>query len=86
MKKTILTAILLIAFGGTTFAGGPWNCSVDGYVGPDGTSCVYKQDGCYFQVSHHSIFFGLIKWNTEKLITCDKTTSLSQDTSIQSGG
>lgn len=51
-----------------------WNCSVDGYVGPNGTSCLYynASTGCYMRVEHHRAFFGLFQWNTEVEAGCNK--------------
>jgi len=88
MKKLIFAATMIVAFSSNLFAGGPWNCSVDGYVGPDGTSCLYTLDGCYYKVTHHRLFFGLFKWNTEEKVGCtgSQSNSLSTDTSVESGG
>jgi hypothetical protein len=47
------------------------NCYVGGYVGPDGTSCIYEDsDGCIWQVTSHTLFWGLIKWETEEMTWC----------------
>ncbi|WP_123891542.1 hypothetical protein [Chryseobacterium piscicola] len=46
-------------------------CKVGGYVGPDGTSCIYEDsEGCIRQVTSHTLFWGLIKWETEEVVWC----------------
>lgn len=63
-----------------TNAKADWNCSKDGYVGPDGTSCLYydASSKCYMRVEHHRTFFGLFQWNTVSVAGCDKpSTGLS---------
>lgn len=77
MKKNVILSLMVILTS-SIFAsnlGAQWNCSVEGYVGPDGTSCLYKQGGCYFRVTHHRILFGLITWNTQERVSCDEPKS-----------
>jgi hypothetical protein len=81
MKKNVILSLMVILTS-SLFAsnlGAQWNCSVDGYVGPDGTSCLYKRDGCYYKVTHHTLLFGLIKWNTEAQVSCDKPLQPTTD-------
>lgn len=54
-----------------------WNCSKNGYVGPDGTSCLYYDAStkCYMRVEHHTAFFGLFQWNTVEVAGCDKPST-----------
>lgn len=72
MKKKIILS-LFVVLTGSLFADKMSACSKDGYVGPDGTSCLYYDEAshCYMRVEHHRAFFGLIKWNTEKVAGCD---------------
>jgi nicotinamide mononucleotide (NMN) deamidase PncC len=86
MKKTVILSLMVILTS-SIFASNldaQWNCSVEGYVGPDGTSCLYKQGGCYYRVTHHRILFGLFTWNTEEKVSCDepRTTGIQASTDI----
>ena len=71
MKKLNLTILLITVL--TAFSIPKLNaqCSVDGYVGNDGTSCAYiGSDGCSYIVYHHRILFGLFRWNTVEQVSC----------------
>ncbi|KNB62968.1 hypothetical protein [Chryseobacterium sp. Hurlbut01] len=82
MKKTVILSLMVILTS-SIFASNldaQWNCSLDGYVGPDGTSCLYYNAStkCYYRVTHHRAFFGLFQWNTQEEAGCDKpSTGLS---------
>lgn len=76
MKKNVILSLVVILTS-SLFASNldaQWNCSVTGYVGPDGTSCLYYNPStkCYMRVEHHRAFFGLFQWNTEVEAGCDK--------------
>jgi len=69
MRKTICL-LALFAFTVVPNLNAQYECSVNGYVGPDGSSCLYYLNGCYYKVTSHRIFFGLFKWNTEEVVWC----------------
>lgn len=75
MKKNVILSLFVILTSSifATNLKADWGCSVDGYVGPNGTSCLYwdADSGCYMQITHHRAFFGLFKWNTEEEAGCD---------------
>ena len=82
MKKNVILSLVVILTSSlfATNAKADWNCSKDGYVGPDGTSCLYYDalTKCYMRVTHHRAFFGLFQWNTVDTAGCDKpATGLS---------
>lgn len=73
MRKNLILSLFVILTS-SLFADKVNACSVDGYVGPDGTSCLYYNSTtkCYMRVEHHRAFFGLFKWNTEEEAGCDE--------------
>lgn len=75
MKKNAILSLFVILTSSifVTDLKADWNCSVDGYNGPKGTSCLYwdADSGCYMLVKHHSAFFGIFQWNTEEVAGCD---------------
>lgn len=72
MKKNVILSLMVILTS-SIFANKMSACSKDGYVGPNGTSCLYwdADTGCYMIVKHHRAFFGLFQWNTEDVAGCD---------------
>ncbi|MCX8525770.1 hypothetical protein OF897_17790 [Chryseobacterium formosus] len=77
MKKMIFTATILLTLGGSALINNVNACSKDGYVGPNGTSCLYwdASTKCYMRVEHHRAFFGLFQWNTVEVAGCDKPST-----------
>ncbi len=74
MKKIVFLATIMFIIGGSSLVNNANACSVDGYVGPNGTSCIYKDSaGCFWKVTSHRFLFGLFKWNTEEMVTCDQS-------------
>ncbi|WP_332454064.1 hypothetical protein [Chryseobacterium aquaticum] len=79
MKKTVILSLVVILTSSlfATNAKADWNCSKDGYVGPDGTSCLYYDAStkCYMRVEHHRAFFGLFQWNTVSVAGCSEQST-----------
>lgn len=85
MRKLVFAATMIVALGGSALMNNANACALDGYVGPDGTSCLYwsASRGCYMRVVHHRAFFGLFRWNTEEVAGCDKPRTEEISESIQ---
>lgn len=48
------------------------NSCNEGWGNP-GTSCAYiDNEGCSHIVTHHSVLWGLIKWNSDDIVSCVK--------------
>jgi len=64
MKKLIvLSAFALFASASLT--------NTQAQVKPgNGGGQIYLNDGCYYVVTHHSMLFGLIEWDTRDFIGC----------------
>lgn len=69
--KRIFAFLLVVVITGT-LSNLQAECSVDGYVGNNGTSCswVDNSTGCVYIVHHHRAFFGLFRWNTQEQLGC----------------